>query len=156
MSTDEYRVALKAHEVLSTLKTSTPRAEKTLNDLRHAARYAADSTKGFSSQAALDNLRGEAATALNGVAGSLAKGELSQAMIDRAKAAVLHGWRRSLQPNAGILILAQNRQLSDAFFCHNNGRARLSKKIDVEVQRPTQSASARSGPRPDFCGSRVG
>jgi hypothetical protein len=96
---DERSAGLKAQEVLSTL-TTTPRTEKILNALRHAARFAADSSRGFSSQAALDNIRGQAAAALNGVAGSLDKGQLSQAMIDGAKTAV-DAWLAALESASG-------------------------------------------------------
>ncbi len=93
---DERSAAAKAQEVLNSLTLSTLRTEKILSSLRHAARLATDGSKGFSSQAVLDNIRGEATTALNGLVGSWDKGQLSQAMIDHAKTAVAE-WLKALE-----------------------------------------------------------
>ena len=77
--------------VLRTLTPSTPRTDEIVHRLRHAAGLAdAASNQGFSSERALNDIRGEASTALKGVVGSLDTGQhpLTKAMIDRAKAAV--------------------------------------------------------------------
>ena len=93
---DERSAATKAQEVLNSLTLSTLWTEKLVSSLRHAARVATDSSKGFSSQAALDNIRGEATTALNGLVGSWDKGQLSQAMVDHAKTAIA-AWLKALE-----------------------------------------------------------
>jgi hypothetical protein len=88
---EERSAAEKAQVVLRTLTPSTPRTDEIVHRLRHAAGLAdAASNQGFSSERALNDIRGEASTALKGVVGSLDTGQhpLTKAMIDRAKAAV--------------------------------------------------------------------
>jgi hypothetical protein len=92
MKRDEERSAAeKAHMVLRTLTPSTPRTDEIVDRTRYAAGLAdAASKQGFSSEKALNGIRGEASTALKGVVGSLDTGQhpLTEAMIDRAKTAV--------------------------------------------------------------------
>jgi hypothetical protein len=90
MSTDDERKALeKAQAVLSTLAPTTARTDAITSPLQEASRLVSvASAQGFSSDAALNNLRGEASIALSGVAGSLGGPNLTQDLIDRAKRAV--------------------------------------------------------------------
>jgi hypothetical protein len=95
---DERSAAAKAQMILGTLTTSTLRTDEIVHKLRHAASLAtAASVQSFSSDMALNAIRGEAGIALNGVAGSLDRGRspLTQAMIDRAKTAVAE-WLEAL------------------------------------------------------------
>jgi hypothetical protein len=88
---EERSAAEKAHMVLRTLTPSTPRTDEIVDRTRYAAGLAdAASKQGFSSEKALNGIRGEASTALKGVVGSLDTGQhpLTEAMIDRAKTAV--------------------------------------------------------------------
>jgi hypothetical protein len=90
MSADEERkAATKAQATLSTLSPSTARTEEIAFNLRYASRLAtAASAQGFSSDAVLNSLRGDASIALNAVAGSLDARTLTQDMIDKARGAV--------------------------------------------------------------------
>jgi hypothetical protein len=95
---EERSAAQKADMVLRTLTPSTPRTDEILRTLRHAADLAdAASKQGFSSEKALNDIRGEASTVLRGVAGSLDTGQhpLTEALIDRAKTAVTN-WLATL------------------------------------------------------------
>jgi hypothetical protein len=90
MSTnDERKVLQKAQATLSTLAPGAARTDAIAFALQYAARLTtAASAQGFSSDAALNDMRGEAAIALNGVAGSLGGANLTQDLIDRATRAV--------------------------------------------------------------------
>jgi hypothetical protein len=88
---EERSAAEKARSVLHTLTPATPRTDEIVHRLRHAAGLAdSASNRGFSSETALNDIRGEAGTALKGVVGSLDTGQrpLTEAMIDRATTAV--------------------------------------------------------------------
>jgi hypothetical protein len=89
-STDDERKALqKAQATLSTLAPGAARTDAIAFALQYAARVTTSaSAQGFSSDAPLNNMRGEAAIALNGMAGSLGGPNLTQDLIDRAKQAV--------------------------------------------------------------------
>jgi len=92
---DERKAAKEAQEIVSSLTRSTPRTDKIIFALRHAAGVATEgSLKDLSSEAALHYVR--AATALGAVCGQLDRLSLTQEMIDRAKQAV-EAWVNELQ-----------------------------------------------------------
>jgi hypothetical protein len=98
---DERKTAGNAKAVLSTLTPATPRTDALVHSLRTAASAATNaSNKTLSSASALNNARGEAATALNGAAGLLHRGELTEEMIARARAAVA-AWLLALDVQGG-------------------------------------------------------
>ena len=84
---DERKATAKAQTILGTLTPTTARTDEISFALRYASRLAA-SAQGFSSDAALNNLRSEAVIALNTVAGSLDTRTLTQDMVDHAKRTV--------------------------------------------------------------------
>jgi hypothetical protein len=90
MSTaDERDAATKAQEVIAELVPGSKRTDHIAFRLRHAAALATEAIKkGFSSDAALNNVRGEAVIALNGTIGLVERQALTQEMIDRARDAV--------------------------------------------------------------------
>ena len=90
MSADDERKAVtKARATLSALTPSTARTDEIAFNLRYASRLVtAASAQGFSSDAALNNLRGDASIAFNAVAGSLDTRTLIQDKIDKARGAV--------------------------------------------------------------------
>ena len=74
-SDEERKAAEKAQAVIRSLTPTTQRTDAIIFGLRYAASLATDAnTKTVSSEAALRNIRGEAATALNGVCGLLDRG----------------------------------------------------------------------------------
>jgi hypothetical protein len=85
---DERKSAEIARGIVSSLTPSTLRTDAMVVALRLAASTASGAIKNLSSQTALDEARGEAATALNGAAGLLHRRALMQEMIDRARTAV--------------------------------------------------------------------
>jgi hypothetical protein len=86
---DERKAIVKAQGILSTLTPSTPRNDGITHALRDASRLAtAAIAKGFSSDAALNNTRGDASIALSAVAGSSDARTLTQDMIATARRAV--------------------------------------------------------------------
>jgi len=96
---DERKAVAKAQSVLSGLAPTSPRNDEIAFALRYAARLVtAGMAQGFSSDAALNDLRSDAATALNAVAGSLDARTLSRDVINNARRAVaglLAGFDRS-------------------------------------------------------------
>ncbi len=94
---DERKAAEKAEVFLSTLTPSTAHTAEIVDALRAAVVVAnAATVKGFSNEAALNILRGDAATRLNAVVGSLARRRvMSQDLIDRAELAVA-AWLQAL------------------------------------------------------------
>ena len=95
---NERDAATEAQAVLSSLVPSSPRTNAQLDKLREAADIAnaAIMQNNFSSQTDLNAKRGEAATALRGVSGSLASGRpLTQDLLSRARIAVA-AWLSSL------------------------------------------------------------
>ncbi|MGO9684556.1 MAG: hypothetical protein ACLPTZ_18590 [Beijerinckiaceae bacterium] len=93
---DERNAAEGAREVLRSLVPSAPHAQMQIDILRKAATVSTKAQSTFSSQTALNELRGEAATALNGVSGALATGRpLTYEMISRARNAV-EAWLKGL------------------------------------------------------------
>jgi hypothetical protein len=86
---DERNAAREAEAVLRSL-SSPAHAQVQIVTLRKAATIATRAaTQSFSSHTELNALRGEAAAALHGVAGSLVNGlPLTQQIISRAKTAV--------------------------------------------------------------------
>jgi hypothetical protein len=95
MSTDDERkAAKKAQEVVGSLTPSTPRTDKTIILLGHAAGIATEGSMNVSSEATLNYVR--AATALRAVCNGLEDRRLTHEMIDRAKQAV-DAWVSELQ-----------------------------------------------------------
>ena len=95
---DERDAAKEAQAVLSSLVPSSPRTNAQLDTLREAADIAnaAIMQNNFSSQTDLNAKRGEAATALRRVSGSLASGRpLTQDLLSCARIA-LEAWLSSL------------------------------------------------------------
>jgi hypothetical protein len=89
MANDERKAVEQAKATLSTLTPTTPRDDAIKAALRHAALLMSDAAaKGMSSEADLNNLRGDAGIALNAVARSFDTGTLTQARIDKARQAV--------------------------------------------------------------------
>jgi hypothetical protein len=84
---DERKIAKDAEAVVRSLTPSTPRTRAQIDTLRKAAHFATTAIlqNNFSSQKALNNTRGETATALRGL---LANGSLTQESISRARNAV--------------------------------------------------------------------
>lgn len=94
---DERKAATKARDVLGTLTPTTVRTDALVHSLRMAASAATDASKqNLSSEAALNNIRGEAATALSGAAVLLHVKALTLATIDRAGRAVA-AWLSALR-----------------------------------------------------------
>jgi len=86
---DERKAVAKAQGVLSGLAPTTPSNDEIAFALRYTSRLVtAGMTQGFSSEAALSDLRSDAATALNAVAGSLDSGTLTRELINNARRAV--------------------------------------------------------------------
>jgi hypothetical protein len=99
---EERSAAEKARIFLDILTPSTARTDEIVHRLRHAAGLAdSASNQGFSSERVLNDIRGEASTALKGVVGSLdtARDLLTEAMIDRARTAVAK-WLAALDAHA--------------------------------------------------------
>jgi hypothetical protein len=99
---EERSAAEKARIFLDILTPSTARTDEIVHRLRHAAGLAdSASNQGFSSERVLNDIRGEASTALKGVVGSLdtAQDLLTEAMIDRARTAVAK-WLAALDAHA--------------------------------------------------------
>lgn len=99
---EERSAAKNKQVILRTLTPSTRRTDEIVHRLRHAAgRADAAIMQGLSSDKALNDIRGEASTALKGVVGSLDAGRhpLTEAMIDRAKTAVAN-WLAALDSAA--------------------------------------------------------
>ena len=93
---DERNAAEGAREVLRSLVPSAPHTQMQIETLRKAATVATKAQSTFSTQTALNELRGEAATALNGVSGALATGRpLTHEMISRARNTV-EAWLKGL------------------------------------------------------------
>ena len=95
---DERNAAKRAEAVLNSLVPSSPRTNAHLDTLRQTADIAnaAIMQNNFSSQTDLNAKRGEAATALRGVSGSLASGRpLTQDLLSRARIA-FEAWLSSL------------------------------------------------------------
>jgi|SRR5665213_142125 len=98
---DERKAAGNAQAILSTLTPATPRTDALVHSLRVAASAATNAgNQNLSSDSALNNARGEAATVLNGVAGLLHRGELTREMIYRARSAVA-AWLLALDVQGG-------------------------------------------------------
>jgi hypothetical protein len=94
---DERNAAIKARDILATLSPTTERTDPLVHSLRMvavAAVVATDASK--QSEAALNNIRREAATALNGAAALLHVKALTLATIDSAGSAVA-AWLSALQ-----------------------------------------------------------
>jgi hypothetical protein len=86
---DERETAAKAPAILNSLTPTTTRTDALVHSLRMAASAATNASKHkLSSDAALNNVRSEAATSLNGLAGLLHRNALAQEMIDCAISAV--------------------------------------------------------------------
>ena len=99
---DERKAAEEVKAVLSSLVPSAPHTQGQIDTLRKAATIATKTQNSLSSQKALNDTRGEAATALNGVCGSLATGRpLTHEMISRARNAV-ETWLAGLTKEAGL------------------------------------------------------
>jgi hypothetical protein len=99
---EERNAAEKARIFLHVLTPSMARTDEIVHRLRHAAGLAdSASNQGFSSQRVLNDIRGEAGTALKGVVASLDTGQhpLTEAMIDRARTAVAK-WLAALDAHA--------------------------------------------------------
>jgi len=94
---DERNAAKGAETVLRSLALSPAATQAQIDTLRTAAAIATKaSARSFSSHRNLNALRGEAATLLYGVGGSLANGPpLTQEMISRARNAVA-AWQEGL------------------------------------------------------------
>jgi hypothetical protein len=93
--TDERKAAEQALTVTRALVPLTPRTDPDISVIRNAAQIATNAIKGLSSQVALDEARGKAATILVGVSGSLGTPMLVQELIDHANSAVSK-WLREL------------------------------------------------------------
>lgn len=86
---DECRAITRALVVLNTLTPTTPRIDTIVFELRCASQLLTKvMAQGFSNDAAVNELRVEAANALNAVAGSLDARSLTQATIMDARRAV--------------------------------------------------------------------
>lgn len=86
---DERKAVAKARDALSGLAPTTPHNEEIAFALRYASRLVtAGMAPGFSSDAALNDLRSDAATALSAVAGSLDARTLTRDVIYNARRAV--------------------------------------------------------------------
>jgi hypothetical protein len=86
---DERQDVEKARSILIKLTPTTGDPELIKSALRYVSRLLADPTaQGFSSDAALNNLRADASIALNHVTGSLESSSLTQNIIDKATRAV--------------------------------------------------------------------
>jgi hypothetical protein len=93
---DERKAAEDAQAVLRSLVPSSPHTQVQIDALRKAAAIATKAVNTFESHKALNDKRGEAATALNGVSGSLVSGRpLTHEMITRARNGV-DAWLRGL------------------------------------------------------------
>jgi len=90
----ERRTAEKAQEILSSLTPSTPRTDRIIFALRHAAGIATEGSVNVSREAMVNYTR--AATALRAVCLQLDQRALTQEMLDRAKQAV-GAWLNGLQ-----------------------------------------------------------
>ncbi len=96
---DERKAAEKALAVIRSLTPTTQCMDAIIFPLRYAASLATDGIRqGFSSEATLNKIRGEAATALNGVCGAMDRNGLTRDLIDRTKNAVA-AWLTAIQPN---------------------------------------------------------
>ena len=93
--TEERKAAEAALTVTRAMVPLTPRTDPTISVIRNAAHMATNAIKGLSSQVALDEARGKAATILIGVSGSLGTPMLVQELIDHANSAVAR-WLREL------------------------------------------------------------
>ena len=94
----ERKAAEDALLVLRSLAPSTPRSEGQLTTLRKASATARLALgQGFSSAAALIDVRDAAAAALDGVTGLGRKGFLTRKVIDKATNAV-EAWLKDLVP----------------------------------------------------------
>lgn len=93
---DERKAAAKAQTFLGALTTT--RTDQIAFALRYAAHLATGaSTEGFSSDATLNTLRGDAVNALNAVVGSLDAQLLTPDLINHVDARSRHGcqdWKR--------------------------------------------------------------
>ena len=99
---NEERSAAEKARIFLILTPSMGRTDEIVHRLRHAAGLAdSASNQGFSSERVLNDIRGEASTALKGVVGSLdtAPDLLTEAMIDRARTAVAK-WLAALDAHA--------------------------------------------------------
>jgi hypothetical protein len=99
---NEERGAAEKARIFLILTPSKARTDEIVHRLRHAAGLAdSASNQGFSSERVLNDIRGEASTALKGVVGSLDTGQppLTEAMIDRARIAVAK-WLAALDAHA--------------------------------------------------------
>jgi hypothetical protein len=99
---EERNAAEKARIFLHVLTPSMARTDEIVHRLRHAAGLAdSASNQGFSSVRVLNDIRGQASTALKGVVASLDTGQhpLTKAMIDRARTAVAK-WLAALDAHA--------------------------------------------------------
>ncbi len=86
MTNDERKAVERAQAALSTLTPATALNGALANDLRQATQLMGKAAeKSFSSQAALNNLRGEASLALNEVLGTPMR---TQELIERARRAL--------------------------------------------------------------------
>ncbi len=93
-SDDESKAARRAQEIVRSLTPSTPRTDRLIILLGHAAGIATEGSMNVSSEATLNYVR--AATALRAVCYGLENQRLAQEMIDRAKQAV-DAWVSELQ-----------------------------------------------------------
>ncbi len=95
---EERKAAEKALAVIRSLTPTTQRMDAIIFPLRYAASLATDARRqSFSGEATLNNIRGEAATALNGVCGAMDRKGLTRDLIDRARNAVA-AWLSAIKP----------------------------------------------------------
>jgi hypothetical protein len=89
MANDERKAVEQARETLSTLTPTTARTDAIVQDLRYASGLMARAaSKGSSSEMALNDLRGDASTALNAVTSALDRRTLTKEVIDKARQAI--------------------------------------------------------------------
>jgi tetrahydromethanopterin S-methyltransferase subunit F len=89
MTNDERKAVEQARETLSALTPTTARTDAIVQDLRYASGLMARAaSKGFSSEMTLNNLRGDASTALNAVTGAFDRRTITKEVIDRARQAI--------------------------------------------------------------------
>jgi len=99
---DERNAAAKAQAILNSLTPTTARTDALVHSLRMSASAAMNASKHKpSSDAALNNVRSEAATSLNGAAGLLHTKALTQEMIDRTRSAVAT-WLSTLETQVAV------------------------------------------------------
>jgi hypothetical protein len=160
---DEQLAVAKAHAILNTLSPDAERNDTIAAALRDATRHITTAmARAFSSEAVLNDLRGDAANALSAVSGSLDARTLRQETIDIAKRAVtklLDGFEQRMDEPGKIYVdhtlPATLRHADGAVDCHTLEEAVLAWMRLPEEERKQASIKVNAVGGPIYTAAEI-